>query len=285
VLKHLIWPVLLVVAQAAFADPPIPVDPDLAESATLRYQYTPETVSVYRVSVGQVFTMTGEGLDHPVTSSTRVAFDLTSTVLDVDEASVAMIQQTIGNLETTAELNGSQLPIENIASSLDGAVTTMYVTPLGSVVTAEAGDDTRADGVVQMTSQALSRMSIRFPEGELAVGDRWTQDVPYDLSQPGMDFETTSTAQYTYLGVALVDGVPCAVLQSDVRLTLTGTLTEGGMTATATGTGSGQGYSYFDNAAGSLLQGSLETTIEMEVSGVGMDVNQTMRLTVTVGRL
>ena len=279
---------LILVAALAQGQPaiPLPVDPALTDAATLRYQYAVGTSDTYRMEMRQQMTMSGLGMGNAETNMV-MSMDTAQAVQSVDEAGNGTILQTLGNTTVELLVNGQEVPAGELGTMVNGLSMTIQVSPRGEVLDSQLGDvsDPQLAQMVGMLEDSFTQMTLELPEEEVAIGHTWTQDLPFDMDQPGMDLDTSTTATYTFLGWALVEGTPLAVLQSNVQIALSGSFAEMGMTTTAAGTGSGQGYTYFDNTTGKIYSGVMEMTLNMTISGEGMTLDQSMTMTVTISKI
>jgi hypothetical protein len=155
------------------------------------------------------------------------------------------------------------------------------VTPQGQVLDTqiEGATDPMMQQMSSMVEQSMGQMPVQFPEGPVNIGDTWMQEVPLGLDQMGMELDTSATSTNTFLGWANVDDLNCALIQSDVTVSLSGTFTEQGMETTATGTGTGTGYTYFDNAAGKVIRATMDLTMNTNISVSGMEMDQSINMT------
>ena len=273
-------------AASAVAEPPIPVDPSLTDAATFRYQYVEGTSDTYRMDMTQQMTMSGLGMGN-ATTEMQMIMDTVQACQGVDEAGVGTIEQTLQNTRVNLTVNGQSVPAGDVAGMIDGLTMTLQMSPTGTIIDSEIGNvaDPQLAQMVSTLEDSFGQMTLEFPENELAVGGTWTQELPFDMDQPGMDMDTSTTANYTFLGWATAEGAQVAVIQTTVTVTLSGTFTEMGITTTATGTGSGQGYTYFDNAGGKIHSGVMEMTMDMAITGEGMSLDQDMVMTVNISKI
>ena len=265
---------------------PVPVDPALTDAATLRYQYAVGTADTYRMEMRQQMTMSGLGMGNAETSMV-MSMDTTQAVQSVDEGGNGTILQTLGNTTVELLVNGQPVPAGDLGGMVNGLTMTIQVTPRGEMLDSQLGEvsDPQLAQMVGMLEDSFTQMTLELPEEEVAIGHTWSQDLPFDMDQPGMDLDTSTTATYTFVGWAQVDGASLAVLQSNVQIALSGTFAEMGMTTTASGTGAGQGYTYFDNATGKIHSGIMEMTLNMTISGEGMNLDQAMTMTVNITKI
>lgn len=279
---------LMMIAPAvAWADPPIAVDPTLTDAALLRYQYTEGSSDTYRMELGQQMIMSGAGLPDGAQTDMTMLMDTLQTVQSVDEQGNGMMQQTIGNTTVTMSVNGQQVPAVEIGEMLNGLSITMQLSPRGEVLDTQIGEvpDPAMAEMLTMLEDSFSQMTLELPEEQVTVGQSWTQELPFDMDQAGLNLDTSTTATYTFLGYAMVDGRQIVVLESDINLGMSGTFSEGGMSATAEGTGSGHGYTYFDNALGKLHSGVMDMTLNMRITGEGITMDQQMNMSVNISQL
>ena len=195
--------------------------------------------------------------------------------------------QTTSDTSVSVNVNGAPVPAADLAGMIDGLSVSMVMSPRGEILdtTVEEVSNPQMAHTLTMIEDSFRQMTLVVPEEEIAVGDSWTQEVPLGMDQSGMELETETSATYTFVGWAVVEARPMAVLRSDMTVTLSGTFNEMGMTTTVSGSGGGTGYSYFDNVAGKLVQGDMSMTLDMSITGEGMTVDQAMVMTMSVNKI
>lgn len=275
---------LVGLASTALADPPIAADPSLTDPATLRLQFAPGTTDDYHIEMVQNMSMGGAAMGMAADTVMNMTMDVTQSVEGVDDSGNGTLLQTFTNAEVTATMNGQPMPIGDLGSMLTGLALRVQVTPQGQVLDTqvEGATDPMMQQMSSMVEQSMGQMPVQFPEGPVNIGDTWTQEVPLGLDQMGMDLDTSATSTNTFLGWANVDGLNCALIQSDVTVSLSGTFTEQGMETTATGTGTGTGYTYFDNAAGKVIRATMDLTMNTNISVSGMEMDQSINMTMNM---
>ncbi len=270
-------------AGVALADPPIAVNPELTDPATLRYQFEAGSSQVYRMTVRQTMNMQGAGLGGGAQTEMTISMDTTQAVQSVEDQT-AVIRQTTSNSALTVSVNGEAMPTGDLAGMVDGLSVTVTMNGRGQVLDTSVDEvsDPQMQQMLSMLEDSLSQMTLEFPEEALNIGASWTQALPLDMDQPGMDIDSTTSATYTFMGYAEVDSRPVAVLQSDIGISLSGSFQELGETTSVSGQGTGSGYTYFDNGSGTLLNGTMTMQLQMTIAGEGMSIEQNMNMTVTI---
>lgn len=279
---------LLLVSSMSWAEPQLAVEIDSAQTGpvTLRYLYEAGTADTYRMTMQQQMSMSGMGMGDATTIVT-MNIDNTQAVQSIDEAGNATIFQTLSNSSIAMTVNGQAIPADDLGGMLNGINVTMQVTPRGTVLDSQLGDvsDPQLQQMMDMMGDSFTQMTLEFPEEELQIGQSWTQELPFDMDQPGLDLDTSATATYTLSGFGDLNGTNVAVLQNQSTIAISGTFEEMGTTTTANGTGTGVGYTYFDPVAGKIVSGSMEMSLDMTIAGEGMTLNQNMTMTMEISRL
>jgi hypothetical protein len=279
---------LLASGPARASEPPVPIDPSLNGDALLRYRFTTGETQVYRTEIDQRMSMGGAGLGQTAETSMRLVLDALHAVTAVDaETGVGTLNQQVNGATVNVTINGQSLPVEELARQLNGVTMTVRMSPRGEVVAVEMGEaaDPQTAQMMSLMEESMRRTTIEFPEEAVSVGATWTREIPLELEQPGMEMETSVAATYTLLGYAHVEGRPCAALQNDITLSLSGTFEEMGLTSTARGTGAGTGYTYFDVEAGELVRSTMDMTLDTTVTAEGIELTQSIAMALNVTRL
>ncbi|MCA9564891.1 MAG: hypothetical protein KC561_15445 [Myxococcales bacterium] len=272
---------------AAHADPPVPIDASMTDAATLRYQYTAGQVDAWRMQMVQNITMSGAGMPDNTTTESTMTMDTTQTVQSVDESGTATISQAISNTSVEMNVGGMEIPGDEVANMLNGLTVQMQITNRGEVLDTQMGEisDPMMAQMMGSLEDSFSQMTLTFPEEAIPVGHTWTEDLPMDMNQPGLDMDSSTTATYTFLGYANVEGTPMAVIESAITLTMSGDVSEMGASATVEGNGTGHGYTYFDNGSGTMHSGTVDMTVNVHLEGSGMTLDQAMDMQVSITKI
>jgi len=272
---------------AAVAEPPIPVELVDTEPILLRYRFVSGDVDAYRIEIDHELIVSGPALEQPAATAARMVIDTDQTVVSTAEDGSARLRQRITASTVNMSVNDVSLSTDDIAMMLNGLTLSFDMTGTGDVsdTTVEDVPDPQMAQMVSLVQDSIRHTTIAFPEEPVAVGGQWTQEIPVDLEQPEMQFDTRIAATYTFLGYATIDEVQVAVLQSDLDVSLSGSFTDAGLRTTAEGSGTGIGYTYFDDASGKLVRGSMEIELQTDISAEGMEFVQALTMAMRVMRL
>jgi hypothetical protein len=277
--SRVLLPALLVLATAvpaaAWADPPVPVDPSQGQTDTFHFE------------IDQQMQVSGAAVGDPAQTTVTMSFDAQQTVSSLDESGTAQLEQHLQNVAIALHVNDEDVPTDDLTRLLTGLAMTFQMTSRGVIEDNEVSQvsDPQFSQMLDMLQESMRHVTVEFPEGPVAIGDSWTQDFPLQLDQPGMQLTTAVTARYTFLGYAQVDTHTSAVLQTDVQVTLSGTFDEMGIPTSVQGSGTGSGYTYFDNDAGTLLTGSMDLNLSTQITAEGIDLGQSIAMTMAVRKI
>ncbi|MBN1946867.1 MAG: hypothetical protein JW797_14430 [Bradymonadales bacterium] len=278
------------VVTTALADPPVPVDPSITDTALLRYQFTPGTTDNYRLDMTQNMEITG--LPEEAGGSGAMQMNMGFTISQEMQESTAegngVMRQRIQDVVATMRMGDMEIPIgDMISTQLAALVITVQMSPRGEIVHTDLTEvqDPQMQEMMSMMEGPMSQMNIVFPEEPLTIGQSWSDEFPFALQQEAVGMNITAGATYTFLGWAMVGETRCALLQTDVQISLAGNVAEMGPAATATGSGQGTGYNYFDNATGKIASSSMDMTMNMSIAAEGMNVQQAMTMHMTMNKI
>jgi hypothetical protein len=256
-------------AATAFAEPPIPLVPELTDAVTLRYQYAPDTSNSYRIEVTtRAATSDRLSFDEIVVDLTG-ALDLRVVVQSLDADGNGIVYQEASNVSLRLELNGANVLVQAQREALEGMVRQVKLTVLGEVldeqISGPAGEGGRTE--LSLMRESWDWFRIELPQEVVSIGDSWEQS--FDVTLSGVDGSVANTsfsAEFTFIGYAVAEGVTCAVFQGDLDMwvEVEPGSTVFGFEGPALGRGTGGGYYYFDAQLGRLVQGFIDFGMVMQ---------------------
>ena len=224
-------------------------------------------------------------------TKTKATNELSMTVDSIDEEGIATSTNTIDRMAISTETpmlsfefdsnndddgEGPAAQIAQMMRPLVGVPMTQKMRANGEVfdveIPAEALEGMKANPQMaamfsEKTLQEMtSKGSLVFPEPNLAVGHAWTVAQTMDLGA----MKANTSTEYTYRGVADLDGKPTHVVTGDLTMEFP---KGGGPDIEITDQDAVVTF-YFDGIAGRMIKSELEQNMNMVVKAGGQEISQ-----------
>ena len=256
---------------APAATPPAAAEPAGPAAAARAFAYGPGTAAydVERRATIEVAGDTGQTRDTVVTTA-LVRVSLAATRL-------------AGTVDSFAVASGAQVP----AAPPPALPLPFAGTVQGGRVTLDASVDDAA--TCRPDAAVLAAVGEIFPlVAERPAGARWADTVIAESCRGGVRLTTVAVHEYRAEGAAGgapgADGLPLVRVARTTTLTVRGAGRMARTAVTAEGDGSGHGTFLLDPAAGRLVEGRTETTLQLTFDAAGRTERVTQRAETLVRR-
>lgn len=274
-----------------------------AGDGALAWKFTADQVLKMKMTQDVTMTMDIQGQEMEVLNNS--VSEMTLTVNSVDADGVATVSNVIDRMVLVTEAPGMSVSIDtasdeeydavaaqiaDVIEPMIGMAVTQKMAPQGKIFDVEVPDG-MLDGAKgnpmmaqmfneEMIKQTTSKANLVFPEGELAMGDKWENEATMTLGSADVNTSTN----YEYLGVADVDGTPLHVIRGVISMSFPDGMQ--GMDVDIIDEDSTFLF-YFDGNKGRLTKSELDQNVSMEIAAgpqtISQEVKQEMTIEVTEG--
>ncbi len=210
--------------------PPSSTTTQAAQPVAFAYRYQPDSQLAYRVQVEQEIAIAAEGdtdaigagelpLDGQVSTAVETIMSYQAFAGPIDGTTELVITASFEDVSVSGTMNGEPFsPSEDDLgfSSIPPIDATFIVDETGKIISSSLDSLGAMFGGGVESLQGLGQDSLsrplgpRFPEGDLEVGDTWTNEETID----GPSGPITSRSTHSVIGVEEVDGIDTYVIET-----------------------------------------------------------------------